>query len=87
MGLNALGEKKLRQLKRITGGYYEGEIIRATVYSHADYWRVRITLKPHRHVTYNRRTRASIIEPKGRSYQCTSLCRRLFPEDFDEPSN
>lgn len=81
MGLNGLGPKKLRQLARLTG---LDNIVRATTYSHADYWRVWLTLKPHQHAVYNYRSCVTIVEAGGRSDQCTSLCRQLFPEDFNE---
>jgi hypothetical protein len=79
MGLNALNSRKMRKLEKLTG---LTPIVRATTYSHTDYWRIRLTLRPHQHATYNRRSRVTIVEPKGRSNLCTTLCWELFPEDF-----
>jgi hypothetical protein len=79
MGLNALSSRKMRQLEKLTG---LTPIVRATTYSHGDYWRIRLTLRPHQHAIYDRRNQVTIVIHEGRSYLCTTRCWELFPEDF-----
>lgn len=76
MALNGLGPRAVRRVARETR---LRNIVRATVTSHADYWVVWLTLDPHQHASYDRRTGEVILDPPGPSELCTSLCRELFP--------
>lgn len=77
MSVNGLGPRAIRRVARETDLH---NIVRATVVSHGEHWVVSLTLNPHQHASYDRRTGMVGVSFPGPSEACTSLCRELFPD-------